>query len=177
MSDEIQEPEPAPTARGPRSPRSLVVEFFAPGRPVTQGSSRAFVVRGRGGARPRAAVTHDSPHLRQWRGVVAVAALQAGAQVLTREAAVSVGLVFVLGRPAGHLGTGRRVGRLRPSAPALPVGRVGDVDKLARGVLDALTGVCWVDDSQVVDLRARKIYGYSLGVHVRVTRGDGGGGR
>jgi Holliday junction resolvase RusA-like endonuclease len=34
-----------------------------------------------------------------------------------------------------------------------------DADKLARAILDSLTGVCWRDDAQVVDLRARKVYG------------------
>lgn len=33
-----------------------------------------------------------------------------------------------------------------------------DVDKLARGVLDALTGVVWVDDSRVVSLHVQKPY-------------------
>ena len=33
-----------------------------------------------------------------------------------------------------------------------------DVDKLARAALDALTGVLWADDSQVVSLHAQKEY-------------------
>jgi Holliday junction resolvase RusA-like endonuclease len=33
-----------------------------------------------------------------------------------------------------------------------------DVDKLARAVLDPLTGIVWKDDSQVVDLQATKRY-------------------
>lgn len=33
-----------------------------------------------------------------------------------------------------------------------------DVDKLARAVLDALTGVLWVDDSRVVSLHVQKPY-------------------
>ena len=40
-----------------------------------------------------------------------------------------------------------------------PTGRYcGDLDKLARGVLDAMTGVVYVDDSQVVDLPVKKRY-------------------
>ena len=33
-----------------------------------------------------------------------------------------------------------------------------DLDKLVRGVLDALTGVCYRDDSQVVTLTAQKVW-------------------
>jgi Holliday junction resolvase RusA-like endonuclease len=35
---------------------------------------------------------------------------------------------------------------------------VPDVDKLLRAVLDALTGILWVDDSQVVIVETRKMY-------------------
>lgn len=34
-----------------------------------------------------------------------------------------------------------------------------DIDNLAKGCLDALNGVCWVDDAQIVDLRVSKDYG------------------
>ena len=46
-----------------------------------------------------------------------------------------------------------------------------DVDKLCRAVLDALTDAgVWVDDSQVVDLGATKIYasGIHVGAHITV---------
>jgi Holliday junction resolvase RusA-like endonuclease len=33
-----------------------------------------------------------------------------------------------------------------------------DLDKLVRGVLDALTTLCYVDDSQVVKLDAEKVW-------------------
>jgi crossover junction endodeoxyribonuclease RusA len=36
-----------------------------------------------------------------------------------------------------------------------------DLDKLCRAVLDALTGILWVDDGQVVRLAARKDYSSS----------------
>ena len=34
--------------------------------------------------------------------------------------------------------------------------RYGDIDNLAKGILDALNGVAWIDDSQIVDLTIRK---------------------
>jgi Holliday junction resolvase RusA-like endonuclease len=33
-----------------------------------------------------------------------------------------------------------------------------DLDKLVRAVLDSLTGVCYEDDSQVIRLRASKVW-------------------
>ena len=35
-----------------------------------------------------------------------------------------------------------------------------DVDKLARGVLDHLTGIVWVDDAQVISLSINKAYAW-----------------
>lgn len=79
-----------------------------------------------------------------------------GTPAPTREA-VAVALRFGLPRPKGHWGTGRNADRLKPSAPAWPATKP-DVDKLERAVLDALTGVLWADDSQVVMLSADKVY-------------------
>lgn len=45
----------------------------------------------------------------------------------------------------------------------------GDVDNLAKSVLDAMTAAgIWQDDSQVVELTCRKGYGSADGVSVRV---------
>lgn len=61
---------------------------------------------------------------------------------------------FVIPRPKGHYG----VRGLRPSAPAHPTTRP-DITKLLRAVEDALTGIVWRDDAQVVEQRASKVYG------------------
>lgn len=66
-------------------------------------------------------------------------------------------VVFWIRRPAFHLTGGVTGGGLRPSAPGWPTMRP-DVDKLVRAVLDALTGVAYSDDSQVVQLVAQKRY-------------------
>jgi Holliday junction resolvase RusA-like endonuclease len=67
--------------------------------------------------------------------------------------------VFVLARPRSHYGTGRNADRLRATAPAWPCSRP-DATKLLRAVEDALTGVVWRDDGQVVVQTARKVYGW-----------------
>lgn len=47
-----------------------------------------------------------------------------------------------------------------------------DLDKMVRSVKDALTGVLYKDDSQVVCVEAHKIYGPEPGVIVRVEQID-----
>jgi Holliday junction resolvase RusA-like endonuclease len=61
-------------------------------------------------------------------------------------------------RPKAHYGSGRNADKLKDSAPAFPLGKP-DVDKLSRGVMDALTGIIFRDDSCVVTKRASKRYG------------------
>ena len=36
---------------------------------------------------------------------------------------------------------------------------VGDIDNLCKGVMDALEGIAFVNDRQVVEITARKMYG------------------
>lgn len=43
-----------------------------------------------------------------------------------------------------------------------------DGDNLAKAVLDALNGVCFVDDAQVVDLSVTKRFGAKAGVRVYI---------
>jgi hypothetical protein len=55
-------------------------------------------------------------------------------------------------RPRDHFGAR---GTVKPSAPKYPA-TTPDIDKLARALLDALTGVLVLDDKQVVELTCRK---------------------
>jgi crossover junction endodeoxyribonuclease RusA len=115
-------------------------------------------------------VPKRNPKVEAWQGVVAAAAGAAG--VRRTDGPVNLTLRFYFARPKGHFGTGRNAGKLKASAPALPTSQsAGDVDKLARAVLDALTGVAFDDDSQVADLTARKRYtpGPDVPEGVRIT--------
>lgn len=79
-----------------------------------------------------------------------------------------VSFEFVIARPRGHYGTGRNSHRVRPSAPAYPAVKP-DTTKLIRSTEDALKGICWNDDSQIVRQYASKSYGSSPGVRITVT--------
>lgn len=136
-----------------------LLSFDVRGIPEGQGSMRAFV---RGG---HASVVHSSPRsLLAWRADIAQCAREAIGTAPMIEGPVQVHLFFRLPRPKAHY-TARGVLRLdAPTyAPTTP-----DIDKLARAALDALTGVAFADDKQVVDLVAKKHYEESAGPGVYV---------
>lgn len=76
-------------------------------------------------------------------------------------------LHFYLPRPQGHYGTGANALQVKDTAPARPIVRP-DVLKLSRGVEDALTGVVYVDDAQIVDEHIHKHYGEEPRVEICV---------
>src|SRR5207244_637695 len=81
---------------------------------------------------------------------------------------VVIHFTFYRQRPAAHYGTGRNSGTLKASAPVYPTTRP-DALKLARGVEDALTGIVYRDDAQIVEERLFKRYGRP-GCEVKVWR-------
>lgn len=118
--------------------------FTVPGRPVPAGSKRPVLAGGR-----LRAVDSSGARGRSWRHDVQTAAADAldGRPLIAGP--VELHLRFHVARPAGHLGTGRNSGQVRPSAPWYPTTRP-DVLKLARAVEDALVGVLIHDDAQIV---------------------------
>lgn len=120
------------------------------GLPVAQGSMSGFVVKTKAGA-TRAIVTDQKrTKLKPWREAIRSDAVAALDQQEAHVGPVAVRLHFALPKPAGAPKR-RRV---------WPIGkRAGDIDKLTRGVLDALTdSAVFVDDSQVISLFVTKNY-------------------
>jgi crossover junction endodeoxyribonuclease RusA len=132
---------------------TVLVKFTCAGHPVTQGSKRAFVRNG------RPILTEQSgDRLRLWRHVIATTARET-AHLGPHDGPVQVHLFFRLERPAS---TPKRK-RTWPIKT-----RSGDVDKLARAALDALTGVAFADDAQVVRLVVEKDWADGRGPGVEV---------
>jgi Holliday junction resolvase RusA-like endonuclease len=123
-----------------------MIHFFAAGVPVPKGSMKAFV-RGK-----RAIVTHDNAKVVPWASLVSYTARQHVSAPLSGP--IEAQLVFALPRP-----------KSLPKRHHAPT-RKPDVDKLARLVLDALTGIAWQDDAQVVSLTCAKQYANVPGVTV-----------
>lgn len=133
------------------------IEFFVPGSPAPQGSKKAFRNQHTG----RIQMTESSKALGPWRERVALASHLAMGGGALLDVAVVVNLEFVLPRP--------KSAPRRSTPPATK--RNGDIDKLARSVLDAITGVVVVDDAQVVTLHAAKRIaeiGETAGARIRV---------
>jgi crossover junction endodeoxyribonuclease RusA len=125
------------------------VSFTVLGAAQTKGSAKAFVPKKWAaeavakGKAPRAIVTNDNPNAKSWEQRIATEA-QAVAGNYLFPGAVVLTVTFHLPRPK--------------SLPRRMVHHMTrpDCDKATRCVLDALSGVLYHDDGQVVELHVRK---------------------
>jgi len=123
--------------------------FTVHGNAVQGGSKR--IGRTRGSNRP--IILDDNPKTKNWKQEVQilVGTLMRGRDPY--EGPLTLEVTFYRPRPASHYG--RR--GLKPSAPRYPTVKP-DTTKLLRPFEDALTGIIWRDDSQVVDQHVKKRY-------------------
>ena len=121
----------------------MAIKFFVPGLPATQDSKRHV-----GGGH----IIDSCKRLPEWRAAVGYHAAQARTGALIEDA-VMLHLYFRMPRPKSHMG---KKG-LRLTAPLEHI-KKPDLSKMVRAVEDALKGVIWLDDSQVVLLTAQKRY-------------------
>jgi len=122
------------------------ITFAVHGLPAPQGSKRHL---GKG------VMVESSQNVKPWRQDVKFTALAAKPSGWDTTPAMALSVVFKFQRPTSHLGKNG----LRPSAPQhCTSARNGDIEKLVRSTNDALTGVLFDDDRQVVTLNAIKRY-------------------
>lgn len=138
------------------------ISFFVQGIAKPAGSKRGFYIA----KITRVVITDACKGSRDWKTDVKHTA-QSVYQGALITGPVMLSLTFQVLRPKGHFRTGVRANELRESAPAFPIVKP-DVLKLARGVEDALTGIIWKDDAQIVSERLEKVYGAVPGVRVEV---------
>jgi Holliday junction resolvase RusA-like endonuclease len=123
------------------------ISFTVLGRPEPQGSIKAFMVAGR----PR--LTSDNAKMKPYRQQVGHTALLARADIgcsdiwAKRHQPVSVSYAFYFAKP--------KSARRDRTAPAVKP----DIDKLIRSTTDAMTGILYADDGQIVVVLATKRYG------------------
>lgn len=140
-----------------------VIAFEVGGLPQTQGSVRAILPKN---AKQPIVVQGSSAAARKsleaWRSDIAGGAMrwrETRPAFVPLTGPVQLKLVFHLVRPKSH----PRLTR------TWPIGKnSGDLDKLVRSVFDALTGVLFIDDGQVVGLVTNKDYDPAPGCSIRL---------
>lgn len=135
---------------------SEVICFFVEGTPKPAGSKRGFINKKTG----RIIITDQTlAKGKKWREIVADKArteMEVGMRTQLKGP-LACAMTFYVARPKAHFYTGKRARELRPDAPKLPT-IMPDLTKLLRSAEDALKGIVWVDDSQVVAQQNRKLY-------------------
>lgn len=141
------------------------IRFVVFGLAKPAGSKRAFPGKRKDGSL-FVNVSDDCETSRDWKNSVADAASQAFQGPLLSG---PLRVKFDIYRPrlVGHYGTGKNAAVLKRSAPAYPTARP-DVLKLARAIEDAITGIVWRDDAQIVDERLAKHWGEPARVEVSI---------
>lgn len=143
----------------------LIASFGVVGRPAPQGS-KTYLGKGR--------FKEQSPHVAAWRNDVRNAAAVAFGEALI-DGPILTEMVFMFARPKCHHVAGRIDRPLKADAPFWHMS-APDRDKLERATNDALTGVIWIDDSQVAATLSQKVYsepGAPSGALIKVYRLDG----
>jgi Holliday junction resolvase RusA-like endonuclease len=127
-----------------------MIMFFVRDTPRPGGSKRAFHSKG------KTWIVDANKNTKTWRESVRQAALKAYKGKPLKEA-LEVTHEFFFRRPSSHYGTGKNQNQLKLSAPKYHT-KKPDLTKLIRSTEDALTGIIWVDDSQVISRTDLKRY-------------------
>lgn len=147
------------------------IRFFVPGLPAPGGSKSAFVptnrktgepYRGKGGRIIVNVVDSGGERTKNWRQNVVAAAFDAmkAADLAPLTGPIELELLFQMPRPKSHF---RSDGfSLKPGAPQWHVIRP-DCLKLARSTEDALSRICYADDSQIVRENIEKAFSSQSG--------------
>lgn len=123
------------------------ITFSVPGDPIPQPRIRVSTRGGFG----RAYVPASHP-VHVYRQAIALAAKAAGCKPNDNDIELEVEAIFA--RPKSHY---KAAGELTSRAPRRPP--KCDWDNIGKAVSDALNGVAYQDDDQVIDGRVRRRYG------------------
>jgi len=118
-----------------------MLDFFVHGTPIPKGSKRALQHK----TTKKVVMIEDSKRSRPWQQMVAGSAVAHCDKMLLGPVVAS--LIFWMPAP-------KTIPKEREGTPCVKP----DIDKLARVVLDALSGIAWKDDAQVISLLCYKHY-------------------
>ncbi|WP_400259631.1 RusA family crossover junction endodeoxyribonuclease [Candidatus Methanomassiliicoccus intestinalis] len=137
------------------------LEFSVLGEPSPEGSTRAYYIK----KINKTVVTHSNQgSLEAWRNRVATEAqraLEESCWIADSSSAYALDVDFYLTRPAS----------VQPHKRLHPIVKP-DLDKFIRAINDALTGILFADDCQVIALNITKTYDDNLrpGAHIKAYR-------
>lgn len=118
----------------------MTISFFVEGVPKPGGSKTGFWNR----KANRVIMAPACKGTKAWMDAVAIEAQTKGSKPF--DGPVKLSIVFVMPRPKCHF---KKDGSLKSNAPDWHV-KTPDLTKLVRSTEDALKGICWRDDCQVV---------------------------
>ncbi len=122
--------------------------FTILGDPRGQGRPRTAVIKGH-------AVVYDSKEDRENKGNIRAQVASQAPHCFEKGKPLRLSISAFFGRPQSHFRTN---GQVKDSAPVFHTSRP-DADNVMKAVKDALKGVCWHDDAQIVEERIGKVYG------------------
>ena len=132
----------------------MKIEFFVPGIPKTAGSKKYM---GHNKKTHKPIIIDTCEKGGDWRAAVQAFAVKACDGKPLMSGPIYLHTSFYFARPKAHYGTGKNAQVLKPSAPKHHT-KKPDTTKLLRAVEDALKGVIWHDDSQVIKQMTCKEY-------------------
>lgn len=148
-------------SNGHSSTSQVVAAFYVWAKPQPRGSKvaipvynphrRQYVHDEKG--RPLITMRDDNEKSTHWMQAVSTYARQAWKGRAPLAVPLTLSIVFRFNRPRSHYGKGRNAKVVKEKCRALaPIGRrtYGDLAKLIRGTEDAISGIIWEDDSQIV---------------------------
>lgn len=148
--------------------------FTVPGTPAPGGSKNAFAMKRRDGSlvmrggNPIINIVDAGKGNKEWRRSVAIMARRVMDSAPPFVGPVSLNIDFTFARPTSHYRGESKLNDLRNSAPKFRTQKP-DALKLARSTEDAMTGIVYVDDAQVVELFVSKAWGEASGAEITVT--------
>jgi len=126
-----------------------VIEFFVVGTPRPAGSKQGFAIKKAGNYTGKVAMVDSAGQKgKDWRSDVKRAGIDAH-KTASLRCPMTLEVEFIMPRPKKHFRTGKFANDLREDAPHWHT-QAPDRTKVLRSLEDALKGVVWVDDAQVI---------------------------
>lgn len=140
-----------------------MIQFTVPGQPVAKGRPKFTNVGG-------FARAYTPKKTQDYEALVAGIAKRAMGPLAPESRPIEIMLELRMEIPASWT----KAKRLAAAMGTVRATKKPDADNVLKGIKDALNGICWVDDSQVVVLTVRKLYAAEpcVVVAVRVVEGQ-----